>query len=155
MLDEAGISERVAEVIARHEGQDGPLLPMLHDIQEAVGYVPDAAIPMLAAALQWTVAEVYGVVTFYHDFKRAPQGRHVLKLCRAESCQSMGAAANNDAILSRLGLGWGDTTPDGRLTVEAVYCLGLCACSPAAMLDGRPMGRVRPEGITAAVEGLR
>lgn len=155
MLDEATIRERVAEVIAAHEGQEGPLLPMLHDIQHALGFVPDAAVPQLAEALRTTAAEVHGVLTFYHDFKRAPQGRHVLKLCRAESCQAMGAAEANQAILDRLGLDWGGTTADGRLTVEPVYCLGLCACSPAAMLDDQVLGRTSPEGVVAAVEGLR
>ncbi|AXC50165.1 formate dehydrogenase subunit gamma [Paracoccus suum] len=155
MTDKDATQGIVAEVIAAHSGQDGPLLPMLHDIQSALGHVPEIAVPMLADALRTTTAEIYGVLTFYHDFKRAPQGRHVLRLCRAESCQAMGAAANNDAIMQALNLGWHDTTPDGALTLEPVYCLGLCACSPSAMLDERPMGRVRPETIAAAVAGLR
>lgn len=155
MTDEDAVQGAIAEAIAAHAGQEGPLLPMLHDIQAALGFIPDSAVPMLGEALQITAAEVYGVLTFYHDFKRAPQGRHVLRLCRAESCQAMGAAEGNAAIMRALNLDWHQTTPDGRLTLEPVYCLGLCACSPAAMLDDQPMGRVRPETIAAAVEGLR
>lgn len=155
MTDENAVQGAIAEAIAAHAGQEGALLPMLHDIQAALGFIPDSAVPMLANALHTTAAEVYGVLTFYHDFKRVPQGRHVLRLCRAESCQAMGAAESNAAIMRALNLDWHQTTPDGRLTLEPVYCLGLCACSPAAMLDDQPMGRVRPETITAAVEGLR
>ncbi|MFX7705194.1 NAD(P)H-dependent oxidoreductase subunit E, partial [Acinetobacter baumannii] len=91
------------------------------------GHVPEAAVPLLASALNLSRAEVHGVVTFYHDFRREPAGRHVLKLCRAEACQAVGADALHERLLKRLGLDWGATTPDGRLTVEATYCLGLCA----------------------------
>ncbi len=133
----------VAEgIIATHAGLEGPMLPILHAMQEEFGCIPEEAIRLIAARLNLTRAEVHGVVSFYHDFRREPAGRHVLKLCRAEACQSMGGEANAARLLQRLGLDWGETTPDGRLTVEAVYCLGLCACAPNAMLDGELHGRL-------------
>ncbi len=129
-------------IIAAHAGILGGMLPLLHALQAEFGCVPDAATPMIATALNVTRAEVHGVITFYHDFRRAPAGRRVLRLCRAEACQSMQGAAVAERLLSRLGIGWGETTADGALTVEAVYCLGLCACAPAALLDGDPIGRL-------------
>ncbi len=120
------------------------MLPILHDLQAVFGCVPPAAVRLLADALNLTRAEVHGVVSFYHDFREQPAGRHVLKLCRAEACQSMDGERLARAFLDRLGIEWGDTTPDGRLTVEATYCLGLCACAPSAMLDGEPIARLTP-----------
>ena len=114
---------------------EGPLLPIFHALQEAYGHVPQAALSRIAEALNLTRAEVHGVMSFYHDFRSAPAGRHVLKICRAEACQSMGGAALADRLLAKLGLDWHGTTPDGKVTVEPVYCLGLCACAPAAMVD--------------------
>jgi formate dehydrogenase subunit gamma len=121
---------------------EGPLLPILHAVQKTFGHVPEAAVPLIAARLNLTRAEVHGVVSFYHDFRDAPAGRHVLKLCQAEACQSMGAARQTADLLARLGLRAGETTPDGRLTIEPVYCLGLCATAPAALLDDEPHGRL-------------
>lgn len=121
---------------------EGPLLPILHALQSAFGYVPEAAVPLVAARLNLTRAEVNGVVSFYHDFHAEPAGRHVLKVCQAEACQSMGAARHFADLLAQLGLSAGGTTPDGRLTVEPIYCLGLCATAPAALLDGEPHGRL-------------
>jgi formate dehydrogenase subunit gamma len=131
-----------ADIMRRHEAREGALLPILHDVQAAFGCVPAEAVPFIAHALNLSRAEVHGVVSFYHDFRAQPAGRHVLKLCRAEACQSMNGEAIADQVLKRLGIGWGDTTPDGRVTVEATYCLGLCACAPSAMLDGEPMARL-------------
>src|SRR6476660_7394471 len=132
--------ERIRECLDR----EGPLLPILHALQEEFGYIDEAAEPLIAEALNITRAEVHGVVSFYHDFRHAPAGRHVLKLCRAEACQSMNAEAVAPSVLDHFDLDWGGTTPDGRLTVEATYCLGLCACAPSAMLDGEPMARLTP-----------
>lgn len=129
-------------ILAAHLHLEGPLLPILHALQEAFGHVPEAAHARIALALNITRAEVHGVVSFYHDFRSAPAGRHVLKICRAEACQAVGGAALAEATLARLGLGWHGTTGNGVLTVEPVYCLGLCACGPAAMLDGRVVARV-------------
>ena len=150
MLDSAAQSDRIDEILAAHQELEGPLLPILHAVQEAFGHVPQSAIPQIAAALGLTKAEVHGVISFYHDFREKPAGRHVLKLCRAESCQTMGADAVADRIKKALGIDWHETTPDGRVTLEPVFCLGLCACGPAAMVDGRLVGRC-DETIVAEV----
>ncbi|CAN5904709.1 formate dehydrogenase subunit gamma [soil metagenome] len=135
------------DIILSHAGREGALLPILHDIQSAFGFVPTLAIPVIAHALNLTRAEVHGVVSFYHDFREKPAGRHVLKLCRAEACQSVNGEDLAQQVLDRFNLEWGGTTPDGRLTVEAIYCLGLCASGPSAMLDGEPMGRLTVASI--------
>lgn len=148
MLDSHAQTDRIAEILEAHQGLEGPLLPILHAIQEAFGYVPETAVPQIAKALTLSKAEVHGVISFYHDFRSAPAGRHVLKLCRAEACQTMGADAVADRIKKALGIDWHETTADGRVTLEPVFCLGLCACGPAAMVDGRLVGRC-DEGIVA------
>jgi len=140
-------ASQLSEIVRRHRDRDGPLLPILHDVQAAFGCVPAAAVPQIAEALNLTRAEVHGVVSFYHDFREAPAGRHVLKLCRAEACQSMAAEALAEKVLRHFGLEWGRTTPDGRLTIEATYCLGLCASAPSALLDGEPLARLTPASI--------
>lgn len=150
MLDSHVHSDRIAEILNAHQGLEGPLLPILHAIQAAFGYVPDSAIPQIAAALMLSKAEVHGVISFYHDFRSAPAGRHVLKLCRAEACQTVGGDAVADRIKAALGIDWHETTPDGRVTLEPVFCLGLCACGPAAMVDGRLIGRC-DESVLAEV----
>lgn len=150
-------AETLDRLIAAHRDQPGGLLPLLHAVQEAFGYIDDAAVPAIAKALNLSRAEVHGVLTFYHDFRRQPAGRHVLRLCRAESCQSMGSEALAEGLKRQLGIDFGDTTPDGRITLESVYCLGNCALSPAAMLDGRLHGRLdqrRLDGLLAATERL-
>ena len=144
-------SGKAEGIIAAHELGECPLLPILHDMQAAFGHVPKEAVRLIAARLNLSRAEVHGVVSFYHDFLDAPAGRHVLKLCRAEACQAMGGEANAEQLLRRLGLGWGETTADGRLTVQPVYCLGLCACAPSAMLDGELHGRLFAGGLDALV----
>lgn len=141
MLDSADTADRIAEILDAHRGLEGPLLPILHAVQEAFGHVPQSAVPQIAKALNLSKAEVHGVVTFYHDFREVPAGRHVLKLCRAEACQAMGADRVAGAVKQALGIDWHETTPDGRVTLEPVFCLGLCACGPAAMVDGRLVGR--------------
>ena len=133
---------RAAAVIAAHRDLDGAMLPMLHALQAEFGCVPSEVEPMLAEALNLSRAEVFGVISFYHDFRREPAGRHVLKICRAEACQAMGANRLATELLGELGLDWGGRTLDGRLTVEPTFCLGLCACAPAALYDGEPLGRV-------------
>src|SRR6187431_1342142 len=138
---------RGAEIIAEHDKLEGATLVILHAMQEAFGYVPEPAIPMIASALSLSRAEVHGVVTFYHDFRDQPAGRHVLKLCRAEACQSVNGEQLAKQFLDRFGVEWGGTTPDGRLTIEATYCLGLCASGPSAMLDGEVRGRLTRESI--------
>lgn len=136
---------RAGEVIERHVSREGPLLPVLHALQDEFGCISDEAVSLVASTLNLSRAEVHGVLTFYHDFRREPAGQHVLKLCRAEACQSMSGPQLAEALLSKLGINWGETTSDGALTVEGVYCLGLCACAPAALYDGEPVGRVDQE----------
>jgi formate dehydrogenase subunit gamma len=148
-------AERAKEIIAEHAGHEGPMLPILHGLQEEFGCVSVAAVPLIADALNLTRAEVHGVVTFYHDFRREPCAPHLLQLCRAEACQSMGSEDLAAAILAKLGADWHGTTRDGELTVEPVYCLGLCATSPAALLDGEPLGRLTLDKIAEALEEAR
>jgi formate dehydrogenase subunit gamma len=135
-------SERASAIIAEHQGRDGPLLPILHALQEEFGYIDREAVPLIADTLNITRAEVHGVVTFYHDFRDKPAGRHVLKLCRAEACQAAGGDALAARAEARLGVSLGHTTADGRVSLEPVYCLGLCSVSPSAMLDGKVVGRL-------------
>jgi formate dehydrogenase subunit gamma len=146
----------VAQVLIREHVQlDGALLPILHALQEEFGYIDEAAEPLIAAALNRSRAEIHGVVTFYHDFRRAPAGRHVLKLCRAEACQAAGGDALAGRAQERLGLALGETAADGSVTLEPIYCLGLCAVAPSAMIDGRVVGRLdaqRLDALLAEVE---
>jgi formate dehydrogenase subunit gamma len=142
-------AEHAARLISEHVRREGPTLPILQALQDGFGHVPEAAVPMVAEALNLSRAEVHGVVTFYHDFRRSPPGRHLLKLCRAEACQAAGGDALAAAAQSRLGIEIGQTTPDGRVTLEAVYCLGLCATAPSAMLDDRVVGRLDEPRLTA------
>ena len=129
-------------VLRRHAGTRGALLPLLHAVQQELGWVPDAAVPEIAGALNLSRAEVHGVISFYHDFRRAPAGRHIVKICRAEACQARGGRALEAAVAEKLGVAMGGTRRDGAVTLEPVYCLGLCATGPNAMVDGVPMSRV-------------
>ena len=151
MADEARFeiwdAGRAQAVIAGELHREGAALPILHALQETFGCVPEAATPLIADALNISRAEVFGIRTFYHDFRTTPPGRQVVKLCRAEACQSVGCEAAHDAIKARLGIGWHETTADGAVTLEPVFCLGLCACGPAALVDGRPVGFVDPDAI--------
>jgi formate dehydrogenase subunit gamma len=130
---------------------DGPLLPILHALQDEFGYIDEAAEPLIAAALNRSRAEIHGVVTFYHDFRHAPAGRHVLKLCRAEACQAAGGDALAARAEARLGIAMGATAADGSVTLEPVYCLGLCATAPSAMIDGRVVGRLDERRLDAVL----
>jgi len=132
----------VQEIIAVHEGVEGAALPILHAVQEALGCVPEAVIPSIAEGLNISRAEMHGIVTFYHDFRREPAGRHVVKLCRAEACQAAGGNAIADRVRKGLGIDFGETSADGRVTLDAIYCLGLCATAPSAMVDGQLVGRL-------------
>jgi formate dehydrogenase subunit gamma len=147
--------ERGAEIITRESGREGATLPILHALQEAFGYIHAEAIPMIAETLNLTRADVYGVVSFYHDFRHDPPGRHTLKLCRAEACQSLGAESLAAHVRERLGVDWHDTTSDGAVTLQPVFCLGLCAVGPSAMLDGSPLGRLDEARIDAALDRAR
>ena len=142
------------EIVASYVATEGGLLPALHALQEAFGYIPDEAVRLLAQDFNLSRAEVHGVVSFYHDFRREPAGRHVIKLCQAEACQAMGCRDLAAHARDRLGVALGETTGDGRVTLEATYCLGLCATAPSAMIDGAPLGRVTPARLDAALEAL-
>jgi len=148
-------ASRAAEIIAAHAGQEGATLPILHAMQQTFGYVPAQAIPQIAEGLNLTRAEVHGIASFYHDFRRAPPGRHVLRLCRAEACQSLGAERLAAEVQARLDVDWHDTTGDGAVTLEPVFCLGLCAIGPSGMLDGKPLGRLDPARVEAALDAVR
>jgi formate dehydrogenase subunit gamma len=141
----------VRRIVAQHRERPGPLLEVLHAVQAAFGYVPAGAVGVVAEELNLSRAEVHGVVTFYHYFRRSPPGAHTVSLCQAESCQSMGAEALAAHVRQRLGIDFHETTADGRFSLEPIYCLGNCACSPAAMIDGRLHGRVTPETFDALV----
>jgi formate dehydrogenase subunit gamma len=144
-------AKRGAEIIAEHSHLEGATLVILHALQEAFGYVPEPAIPMIASALNLSRAEVHGVVTFYHDFRHKPAGKHVLKLCRAEACQAAGGDALAARAEAKLGVKIGNTSADERVTLEPIYCLGLCATAPSAMLDGRVVARLDEARIDALV----
>jgi formate dehydrogenase subunit gamma len=135
----------VRRAVAEHKERPGPLLEVLHAIQSALGFVPAGAVPLIAEELNLSRAEVHGVLTFYHHFRHSRPGRHLVSLCRAESCQSMGAEALALHARQRLGIDFHQTTANGEFSLEPIYCLGNCACSPAAMIDGRLYGRVTPE----------
>ncbi|MFS2153348.1 formate dehydrogenase subunit gamma [Rhizobium sp. Rhizsp42] len=149
------ISDQVREIVDRLKTLEGPMLPILHEIQDVFGYVPQEALPVIAHGLNLSRAEVHGVVTFYHDYRNHPAGRHVLKLCRAESCQSMGGDRLAERVKAMLGIDWHGTTPDGAITLEPVFCLGLCSCSPSAMLDGEVHGRVDVADIEEMIAEAR
>jgi formate dehydrogenase subunit gamma len=152
---ESWSAERATQIINEHINLEGPCMPILHALQEAFGYIPLEAEPILASALNWSRAEVHGVVTFYHDFRRKPAGKHVLKLCGAEACQSMGGDNITAAVEKLLGIKIGETTADGRITLEHVYCLGLCATAPSAMLDGKIIGRVSEKRLNSLIAEAR
>jgi len=143
------------EIALRYGNRPDALLEILHDLQEELGFVPEAALPALAKSLNLSRAEVHGVVTFYHDYRREPAGRHVIKVCRAEACQSMRGNELVSMIERYLQVKLGQTTADGAITVEAVYCLGNCALSPAIMVDGRLVGRVDPAKFEKIVAECR
>lgn len=148
----AGV-DTLKAILAAHQGTEGALLPILHDVQAAFGHVPPDALPIIAQDQNISRAEAHGVMTFYHDFREKPAGRRVLKLCRAEACQAMGADALADHAREKTGLDWHDTSADGAITLEPVFCLGLCACGPAAMVDGRLVGRLDAAKLDAILEG--
>lgn len=144
-------ADAAQHVIAPLAQQPGSLLPILHAMQEAFGYVPEPAVPMIAEALNLSRAEVHGVVTFYHDFRHEPAGRHVLKLCQAEACQACGSNELTAHAEQKLGVKMGETSADGRVTLEPIYCLGLCSVSPSAMIDGRIVGRLDQKKLDALI----
>lgn len=142
-------SDIAKSIISRHAKEEGAALVILHALKAQFGYVPEETLPLVAEELNVTRAEIYGVATFYHDFHLEPGGKHKVTLCRAEACQAMGGVALENQAKAKLGVDWGQTTPDGLTTLEQTYCLGLCACAPSGMIDGRIVGRLTPQKLDA------
>lgn len=149
-LDPA-VRDTVVRIADSLKNKEGALMPVLHGVQDAFGYIPPAAVPVVAERLNLSRAEVHGVITFYHYFRSTPPGRHTVQLCRAESCQAMHSTALEQHAKSRLGIGYHETTTSGAFSLEPVYCLGNCALSPAMMIDGHLYGRVTPQRFDAVV----
>tara|TARA_R110002049_G_scaffold20316_2_gene74978 strand:- start:67 stop:549 length:483 start_codon:yes stop_codon:yes gene_type:complete len=147
--------DKVLGIIDALKHKPGALMPILHGIQDNIGYVPDDAVPLMAEALNLSRAEVHGTITFYHHFRTTPPGRHKLEICRAEACQAMGANRLVAHAKKTLGVDFHETTADGAISLEAVYCLGNCACSPAVMVDGELLGSVSQESFDELVGNLR
>ena len=153
-LDHSWDRAAVLAIVNALKDQPGALMPILRRIQDYLGWVPPESIPVIAHELNLSGAEVHGVVSFYHDFHHEPPGRNVVRLCRAESCQAMGAVALADHARRRLGVDFNGTSADGSVTLEAVYCLGNCACSPAVVIDGELLGRVTHARFDEAISRL-
>lgn len=149
------IDEKIRALIAPLKALPGALLPMLHAVQSSLGWVPPEAVPVMAQALNLSRAEVHGVLTFYHHFRTRPPGRHVVQVCRAESCQAMGGERLEAHVRASLGVDWHETTAEGAVTLLPVYCLGNCACSPAVRVDDDIRGRMTPARFDALVAALR
>lgn len=147
--------DRVSSHIESHQAMAGGLLPLLHAIQDDLGYVPQESYALISRALNLSVAEIHGVVSFYHHFRTQPPGRHILHLCRAESCQAMGCQSLETHIKQQLGIDFHETSSDGAITLEPIYCLGNCALSPAVMLDERVHGRMNVAEIDALLAAAR
>ena len=145
------MNDRIDAILRDCAERPGPLLIVLHAVQKEFGYVPAEAVPLIADGLNLSRAEVHGVLSFYHYFRRAPLGQHVIQVCRAESCQAMNADSLAAHVQQRLQIGFHETTADGRFSLEPVYCLGNCACSPAIMIDDELHGRVSPERFDALI----
>lgn len=148
-------SQAIDAAIAEHRTLPGALLPMLHAIQDRIGYIPADAVPRVADALNLSRAEVHGVISFYHHFREQPAGRHLVEICRAEACQARGARGLDRHAREHLGCAFHETTADGGITLEPVYCLGLCATGPAIAIDGKPISRVSPERFDTLMSSVR
>ena len=151
----AQANTEISAIIADLKDKPGALLPILHGIQDQLGYIPPEAVPVIAKELNLTRAEVHGVISFYHHFRSEAPGRHVMQICQAESCQAMGSVALTASVKKHLGIDFHQTTRDKAFTLEPVYCLGNCALSPAMMIDGDLYGRVTPESVHRVVEEKR
>ncbi len=147
--------DAVATAIEQHAQRPGGLLPLLHAIQDRLGCVPSESVPTIAKAMHLSIAEVHGVVRFYHHFRETPPGRHVVRLCMAEACQAMGSKTLLEHARESLGVDLHETTADGAVTLEPVYCLGNCACSPALLVDDTLVGRVDPERFDGVIAQCR
>ncbi|MFT3874624.1 MAG: NAD(P)H-dependent oxidoreductase subunit E [Nocardioides sp.] len=149
----AGLADVVRSVVEAHRHERGPLLVILQDLQHRLRHVPADAVPLIAAELNLSRADVHGVLSFYHDLRDQPVGRTIVQVCRAEACQAVGAEALVSAVEDEFGMKVGETTADGSLTLDQVFCLGNCALGPSILVDGRVHGRVRPEDVAALAKG--
>ena len=145
----------VTQVIDSLKDKPGAMLPILHGIQDTLGYIPKGSVPLIASALNVSRAEVHGVITFYHYFRESPPGKHTIHVCRAESCQAMNGAELETHAKAKLGIDYHETTEDGNFSLEPVYCLGNCGCSPAVSIDGEVYGRVTPERFDEMLDEVR
>ena len=150
----ASLEEIVESAVNSHRGKIGPLLPVLHSVQEELGHIPPDAVPLIAGALNLSRAEVHGVIGFYVDFRSEPAGEHTVWLCRAEACQAMGSRELERHAMDSLGIGFGETTADGRITLEQVFCLGNCACSPSVRINDDIHARVSPDRFDELIVSL-
>ncbi|MFC0336773.1 formate dehydrogenase gamma subunit [Kushneria avicenniae] len=153
-IADAWTPAQLQAVIDAHRLMPGAMLPTLHAIQDRFGYIPDAAVPMIAEALRHTRAEVHGIISFYHHFRTHPPGRNVIQICRAEACQSVGSRQLEAHARQRLGIDYHQTTPDHEYTLEPVYCLGNCACGPSVRVNDDVMGRMTPEQFDELTDEL-
>jgi formate dehydrogenase subunit gamma len=154
MTEPRSTQATVQEITGALKDKPGALLPILHAIQDALGYIPTESIPVIAGALNLSRAEVHGVISFYHYFRDTPPGKHTIHLCRAESCQAMGGKQLEEHVKSKLGIDFHETTPDGKFSLEPVYCLGNCACSPAMQINEEIYGRVSEKAFDTTLTGL-
>jgi formate dehydrogenase subunit gamma len=154
MTETAALNPKIVEIITSLKDLPGALLPILHGIQDQLGFIPADAVPVIADALNLSRAEVHGVISFYHYFRDTPPGKNTIHLCRAESCQAMGAKALEEHAKAKLGIDFHETTPDGAFSLEPVYCLGLCACSPSMQIGENVFGRVSTETFDSEIEAL-
>jgi formate dehydrogenase subunit gamma len=148
------LQEIVESAVESHRGKVGALLPVLHSVQDKLGFIPKEAVPLIAGAMNLSRAEIHGVMSFYHDFRSEPAGEHIVHLCRAEACQAMGARGLEQHARERLGIDFGETTADRLFTLEPVYCLGNCACSPSIRINDEIHARVSPELFDELIAGL-
>lgn len=144
----------IQEITDALKDKPGALLPILHSVQDTLGYIPPESVPQIASALSLSRAEVHGVISFYHYFRDTPPGKHTIHLCRAESCQAMGGKQLETHVKAKLGIDFHETTPDGQFSLEPVYCLGNCACSPAMQVDEEIYGRVSEKAFDATINSL-
>lgn len=151
MTESGNMQATVQEIIAALKNKPGALLPILHDVQNALGYIPPESVPDIATALNLSRAEVHGVISFYHYFRDTPPGKETIRLCRAESCQAMGGKQLEEHVKSKLGIDFHETTADGKFSLEPVYCLGNCACSPAMQIGKKIYGRVSADSFDAVI----
>ena len=147
-------AEVVSKLVRKYADIPGGLLPLLHDIQANLGFIPSDCVSLIASGMGLSRAEVHGFISFYHDFHYNPRGQKTIHLCRAEACQAMGSDELETHVKARLGIDYGGTTADGRFSLEPVYCLGNCACSPSIRLDDSVHARVTPASLDALLAGL-